>query len=68
MLSNANLDACHGHTGSIVRNGKRVRSYHYHATHEYPYTLGCFKGTPLRVQGAAEAGGGSGPPPPSPQG
>ncbi len=68
VLSNTNLDACHGHTGSIVRNGKRIRSYHYHATPEYPYTLGCFKGTPLRVQGAAAAGGGSGPPPPPAQG
>jgi hypothetical protein len=62
-LTNAELDACHGHTGSITLAGKRVRSYHYHATLEYPYTLGCFRGTPLRVQAAAGAGGG--PPPPA---
>ena len=65
VLSNADLDACHGHTGWIVRSGKRVRTYHYHATLEYPYTLGCFKGTPLRVRAT---GAGGGPPPPPPQG
>jgi hypothetical protein len=68
VLSNADLDACHGHTGWIVRSGKRVRTYHYHATLEYPYTLGCYHGTPLRVQSAAGAGGGPPPPPPPPQG
>ena len=68
VLSNADLDACHGHTGWIVRSGKRVRTYHYHATHEYPYTLGCYHGTPLRVKAAAGAGGGPPPPPPPTQG
>jgi hypothetical protein len=63
LLSNADLDACHGHTGTIVLNGKRVRSYHYHATLEYPYTLGCFHGTPLRIRAT---GGSGGPPPPPP--
>jgi hypothetical protein len=38
-LTNADLDACHGHThGSL--------GYHYHATMEYPYTIGCYRGTP----------------------
>jgi len=49
LLSNADLDACHGHVGTIVVNGKTVRTYHYHATLEYPYTVGCFRGTPLRL-------------------
>jgi hypothetical protein len=62
-VSNADLDACHGHVGTIVLNGKRVRSYHYHATLEYPYTLGCFHGTPLRIRAT---GGSGGPPPPPP--
>jgi hypothetical protein len=36
-MSNDDLDACHGHGhGSI--------GYHYHATIEYPYTVGCYKG------------------------
>jgi hypothetical protein len=38
-LTNADLDACHGHVhGSL--------GYHYHATMEYPYTIGCYRGTP----------------------
>ncbi len=48
LLTNADLDACHGHTGWIILAGKRVRIYHYHATLEYPYTLGCFRGKPVR--------------------
>jgi YHYH protein len=47
LLTNADLDACHGHIARITVNGKRVRTYHYHATLEYPYTLGCFRGTPV---------------------
>ncbi len=46
LLTDADLDACHGHVGWVTLRGKRVRTYHYHATLEYPYTLGCFKGTP----------------------
>ena len=38
-LTNADLDECHGHAhGSL--------GYHYHATMEYPYTIGCYRGTP----------------------
>jgi hypothetical protein len=38
-LSNADLDECHGHDHLAI-------GYHYHATVEYPYTIGCFRGTP----------------------
>ncbi len=47
LLTNKDLDACHGHTSWITVNGKRTRTYHYHATLEYPYTVGCFRGTPV---------------------
>jgi hypothetical protein len=30
----------------ILWDGKRVTMYHYHMTNEYPYSLGCYKGTP----------------------
>lgn len=46
-MSNANLDACHGHTETVVWDGQSKRMYHYHLTDEYPYTLGCFKGKPI---------------------
>jgi hypothetical protein len=44
LLSNARLDVCHGHAHVVTLRGKRVQTYHYHATLEYPYTLGCFRG------------------------
>lgn len=48
-MTDATLDACHGHTHAIVWNGKTVRMYHYHLTYEYPYSVGCFRGTPVRT-------------------
>ncbi len=48
LLTDADLDACHGHVGWVILHGKRVRIYHYNATLEYPYTLGCFRGTPVQ--------------------
>ncbi|MFN8462757.1 MAG: YHYH protein [Anaerolineales bacterium] len=73
-LTNADLDECHGHTHVIEWDGQ-VEMYHYHATHEFPYTVGCFKGTPtVRALSAGEGqngqnqpggqqGGGQGGPP-----
>ena len=55
LPTNTDLDACHGTTSVVDWNGKRQRIYHYVATLEYPYTVGCFHGTPIG------AGGGSGP-------
>jgi hypothetical protein len=45
-VTNAQLDECHGHTHRIRWEGKMVRMYHYHLNAEYPYSLGCFRGTP----------------------
>ena len=44
LLTDADLDVCHGHTHRVKIDGKKQRIYHYHATLEYPYTLGCFRG------------------------
>ncbi len=44
VLTNADLDACHGHTHEIKWDGKKEKFYHYHATWEYPYTVGCYRG------------------------
>jgi YHYH protein len=49
QLTNADLDECHGHTHSIVWDGKKRNLYHYHATWEYPYTVGCFRATPIQL-------------------
>jgi hypothetical protein len=47
LWTDADLDVCHGRTGTVTINGKRVTTYYYAATVEYPYTLGCFHGTPV---------------------
>jgi hypothetical protein len=39
-MSNDDLDVCHGHDHGVL-------GYHYHATIEYPYTIGCYMGTPV---------------------
>jgi hypothetical protein len=46
-LEDGDLDACHGHTHKVRFHGKRRRVYHYHATREFPYLLGCYRGTPV---------------------
>ena len=42
-ISNDDLDICHGHEHDPL-------GYHYHATIEYPYTVGCYKGNPISVE------------------
>jgi hypothetical protein len=44
VLTNKELDACHGTTSVITYRGHRVRMYHYVANYEFPYTVGCFMG------------------------
>lgn len=43
-MSNEDLDECHGHAHGTL-------GYHYHATIEYPYTVGCYRGTPTATGG-----------------
>ncbi len=45
LPTNADLDVCHGRTSPVSIDGVVTTSYHYDATLEYPYTLGCFHGT-----------------------
>jgi hypothetical protein len=56
LLTNDDLDVCHGHAHEIEWDGEVVELYHYHATWEYPYTLGCFYGTPI-LRGRMTGGG-----------
>lgn len=44
-LSTAQLDACHGRTSVVQWDGKKVEMYHYVATPDFPYTVGCLRGT-----------------------
>jgi hypothetical protein len=61
LPTNTSLDACHGTTSRVRWNGKVTRVYHYVATLEYPYTVGCFHGT--AISSGHTSAPGSGPPP-----
>jgi len=61
LVTNDDLDACHGRTSEVMWNGKLTNIYHYQFTMEYPYTIGCFAGTPQQVQGHNTVAGGSPP-------
>lgn len=46
-VTNEELDACHGRTGPVKIDGRLVRTYHYRFTREFPYSIGCFHGSPV---------------------
>jgi hypothetical protein len=56
-LKTSDLDKCHGHTHTIDWDGTETDMYHYHATWEFPYTLGCFRGTSVAETGIADVQG-----------
>ena len=56
LLTNTDLDACHGRSSTVLWNGEKRTIYHYVATLEYPYTLGCFHGTPIGTGAVSRAG------------
>ncbi|HUI04165.1 MAG TPA: YHYH protein [Acidimicrobiales bacterium] len=56
LLTDASLDACHGRTSVVKWQGKYVDIYHYDMTMEFPYTVGCFKGTPVPAADATGFG------------
>jgi hypothetical protein len=46
LLKSADLDECHGHKHPVMWDGQMVDIYHYHWTYDFPYNIGCYKGTP----------------------
>lgn len=51
VLTSADLDACHGMTSVVAWHGVATSVYHYVSTYDFPYTLGCYHGTPVRPPG-----------------
>ncbi|MFM8861596.1 MAG: hypothetical protein ACKOIA_03945 [Acidimicrobiia bacterium] len=47
LPTNTDLDQCHGRTSKINLDGKIVEMYHYSATYEFPYFIGCFTAKPI---------------------
>ncbi len=62
-LTTADLDECHGTVSDVVWDGAVVSMYHYVATADFPYTLGCFRGTPVVSTAMMPANDAGGPPP-----
>jgi YHYH protein len=60
MPSNTQLDACHGTVSKVMWNGKLTNIFHYVATLEYPYTVGCYYGTPISSGHTGNPSGGAG--------
>jgi len=46
LPTNADLDECHGRVAPILIDGAVVETYHYSATYEFPYSIGCERGAP----------------------
>jgi len=60
IVTNNNLDACHGHEGPVMWDGTIQNIYHYHMNDEYPYSMGCLRGTPfqkVKTDDPSSAGG-----------
>lgn len=58
-LKSADLDACHGHVHSVLWDGGPRKIYHYHLTPDFPYSVGCLRGTPTirgPINGSASGG------------
>ena len=45
-VTNAQLDECHGLVSKVMWDGRLTRIYHYVLNSQYPYNIGCFRGTP----------------------
>jgi hypothetical protein len=46
-LTTRDLDECHGTTSPIPWEGRLVTMYHYVLTRDFPYSVSCFRGTPV---------------------
>lgn len=49
FLTTKNLDVCHGLTSTIIVDGKPKTTYHYVLTQDFPYSVSCFRGTPIKM-------------------
>jgi hypothetical protein len=47
VLTTHDLDVCHGVTSPVMWNGTLTTIYHYVSTYDFPYTIGCYRGTPV---------------------
>lgn len=43
ILTTDDLDECHGLTSEVTLDGKKVMTYHYVMTQDFPYSASCFR-------------------------
>lgn len=51
LLTTSDLDECHGITSTYTLDGKSVTGYHYVMTQDFPYSISCFRATPINPPG-----------------
>src|SRR4051812_40330748 len=49
ILTTKDLDVCHGLTSTVKVDGRKVTTYHYVMTQDFPYSVSCFRATPVTV-------------------
>lgn len=55
-LTTSNLDECHGITSEVTLDGKKVKTYHYVMTQDFPYSASCFRATAIQSPGQHSGG------------
>lgn len=48
-LTTEDLDECHGITSEVIIDGRRMLTYHYVMTIDFPYSAGCFRAKPVTM-------------------
>lgn len=49
ILTTDDLDVCHGLTSAVNEDGTMVTTYHYVMTQDFPYSISCFRSTPIQT-------------------
>jgi hypothetical protein len=57
LPATASLDECHGRTSEITWHGKKTSMYHYVATADFPYLVGCYRGIAIKTATGLGIGG-----------
>ena len=57
-LTTSDLDECHGIISEINLDGKKVKTYHYVMTQDFPYSVSCYRATAVKPPGQSETTGG----------
>lgn len=55
ILTTDDLDECHGIVSEIMLDDKKVTTYHYVMTEDFPYSVSCFRAKPIQPPGQQES-------------